>query len=76
MDSKCRSCGADILWVRMADTDRPHPVDALSLQQRMVLDGPLASAKRGAVRWTGTSHFATCPNAADHRKSRAAKDKP
>jgi hypothetical protein len=71
----CRSCGAPILWARtlknrlMPIDAEPDPKGALVMQagsgraivrQLTELDAP--------ERLRYTSHFATCPNAKQHRK--------
>jgi hypothetical protein len=60
--SKCRSCGARIQWVEMESGSR-MPLDVNS--QRMVVVG---DDGKGHVLAAFTSHFATCPNASEHRK--------
>lgn len=65
--SKCRGCGADIIWA-VTESGKRMPIDPKS-EKRLVLmgrdgnRGPLAMA-----RDTYMSHFATCPNAADFRR--------
>jgi len=66
----CKSCGQPIVWVTMLDTGKAMPIDKTTIEKRVVLDGPWS---RGAVRDTGLSHFATCPNAAEHRKPKPAR---
>jgi hypothetical protein len=76
----CRSCGASILWVRTERGNR-MPMDATPVPEgtrhtyvlRDVTSpwGPLAIAAAsdelpGEVYYG--SHFATCPNAAQHRR--------
>lgn len=75
----CTSCGADILWVKSIGGS-PMPLNAQS-----VGDGNIAVIDNvGHVRkgemfepfYDGPlykSHFATCPNAAKHRKSKKEK---
>jgi hypothetical protein len=83
--SHCRSCGAEVVWcVTAADKNMPmdaapvedgtfhifleqsgtirahHTKDGLML---VMMDGTFQIAPRF------TSHFATCPNAAEHRKN-------
>lgn len=75
--STCSSCGAQILWIRTL-SGRPMPVDATPVQVMVHLGQgerdergdmvPLYSSKRGYI-----SHFATCPNASQHRKTAPAK---
>lgn len=65
MDIKrCRSCGAEIHWVRMM-SGKKMPVDVR--HQTVVVEHPtepgLYITKVGY-----TSHFATCPNTDQHRK--------
>jgi hypothetical protein len=79
--SRCRSCNAEILWAR-TERGKKMPLDAdaytglapgglFVLREIDDWDGPLALAAWGLL---GTephyrSHFATCPDAADHRKA-------
>jgi hypothetical protein len=69
--SKCRSCGAKIFWYYTA-SGKLMPVDA-----EPCADGNLAINYDGTVMVVGSgsgrqpryrSHFATCPNAARHRR--------
>lgn len=62
----CRSCGAAIRWIVMVSGKR-MPVDAKPAKLIVLDDMP---EPRGAVVDCWTSHFATCPNAAQHRKGR------
>lgn len=58
--AKCRSCGAEIVWLK-TDAGKNMPVDA-----ETVVD-------EGATIFDPdqmTSHFATCPDAAKHRKNK------
>lgn len=72
----CRSCGAEITWTRTG-TDRAMPLDPHPHPDGNVLIeggtctvlGPLeVELHRDQPRYR--SHFATCPNAADHRSAR------
>ena len=71
--SRCTSCGAEILWIK-TERGKLAPVDAKS-EKRFVLD-PLAARlapdapPQARLVDTFVSHFATCPNAAQHRKDR------
>jgi hypothetical protein len=79
--SACRSCGADIIWAR-TERGSKMPLDAEPVtegQHRFVLrdrsssEGPLAIAAWGLDPKTDphyVSHFATCPNADQHRSPR------
>lgn len=71
MSTTCRSCGAAILWA-VTPAGKRMPVDAQPTK-RISLDsygvktfGDLAPVAN--VVDTYTSHFATCPSAAQHRK--------
>lgn len=59
----CRSCGAEILWIE-TPKGKATPVDAA---HKMVwcLD---AETETWMLKRGHESHFATCPNAAEHRK--------
>lgn len=81
--STCRSCHAEILWAR-TETGKRMPLDAdpiadaiaetrglFVLRDRHSAEGPLAIAAWGLE---GTephyrSHFASCPDAAKHRRA-------
>lgn len=76
----CRSCGAPMVWVR-TEKQRRMPLDAepvppgtrgtFVLRDTLSPEGPLAIAA-GSDELPGelyyTSHFATCPQAAEHRR--------
>jgi hypothetical protein len=71
--SACRSCGAEIRWAHTEKSGKLAPFDA-----EPVADGAWI-IEHGEARHAGmlevdapkfTSHFATCPNADDHRKKR------
>lgn len=64
--ANCKSCGAKIEWFKMATTGRPMPVDAEPLKVIV----PTGTAGEGKVVTAYVSHFATCPDAAEHRKRR------
>ena len=78
---KCRSCGANIVWITMASGkkmpcdagmisfDLAHPGD----KEAQVYVTPEGKIARGYFDPAGdkfgyTSHFATCPNASSHRR--------
>lgn len=81
--AQCRSCGAEIIWTVTDAGGKRMPVDAhatpngnLALYFPDRGRGPVVSKTYGyheadaeAPRYT--SHFATCPKAAEHRKPRA-----
>lgn len=71
MTAHCKSCGAPILW-RVTEGGKSIPLDVEPSD-----DGNLVLFGTGAhplpKLWTGDrykSHFATCPNADQHRKAR------
>lgn len=63
----CRSCRALIRFIPSASSGAPIPVDDEAVTV-VLEDGQVVRA------WV--SHFATCPNAAHHRKRGAGKGKP
>jgi hypothetical protein len=74
---KCRSCGAPIKWVTMANSKRKNPLDA-----EPVINGNISVHPDGTARVLGAverlefegplyvSHFATCIHAKQHRKAK------
>jgi len=69
--STCRSCGAPIIWA-VTTTGAKMPLDAdpdpegLFVLERGVAVHVIDA--KGVDRYT--SHFATCPDAASHRKAK------
>lgn len=70
--ARCRSCQAEIIWAQTSG-GKKIPLDA----QPVVARGGfrLAEDRRGQtvalnVGTVYVSHFATCPNAGQHRKGR------
>lgn len=51
--SKCKSCGADIVWIRM-ESGKQNPCD-LAWVTMITVNGELVQGR--------LSHFATCPDA-------------
>lgn len=80
----CSSCQAPIRWVVVASTGRRMPIDPDPAANGNIVFRPGGSEVEyvGAPRPDGglvgdeyegrrfVSHFATCPNASKHRKSR------
>jgi hypothetical protein len=70
--SVCKSCDAPIRWVKMAATGKSMPLDVQrSASGNIVLDektGLGGFALPGDERPRYVSHFATCPNAKQHRR--------
>jgi hypothetical protein len=69
--AKCSSCGAEILWAKTA-LGKSIPLDAKG-ETRLVLlkNGGNFDAETNnevTIMQTYATHFATCPNAAQHRK--------
>ena len=75
--STCRSCGAEIIWAQ-TDSGKAMPMDAEPVLPPglfiLVRGGSLLFARSLAsshaqVPSLYQSHFATCPNADEHRQS-------
>jgi hypothetical protein len=75
----CKSCGAPIRWVKMAGSGKSMPLDdvpsaegTVSVERGVghVLSGLAIVAYDGPLF---VSHFATCPQANEHRRSAAAE---
>lgn len=69
----CRSCGAEILWA-VTEKGRRIPLDAKA-EKRFVsapcdANAPDADQVHVRVEDTYVSHFATCPQADQHRRPR------
>lgn len=80
--TKCRSCGAEIKFIQLK-SGKWNPVDpqkrtlvegegneVIVTESGEVVTGRFASLDEGANRSGYISHFATCPNANQHRKER------
>ena len=77
--AKCRSCGSAIRWIKM-ESGKYMPCDWAPVNYKPAGDGELVTLVtpdgkivRGVQDWSSpecgyTSHFATCPNAAEHRR--------
>ena len=71
----CRSCGAPILW-RETHAGRRMPIDPEPVADgNVVIEGDIAEvlkaehlARLGGDVPRYRSHFATCPQAAEHRR--------
>lgn len=69
--SICRSCGAPILW-GVTDQGRRMPLDPTAMSEGVrftFTEGVLIERVEGEL-FGHVSHFATCPNAAEHRRPR------
>lgn len=70
--SKCRSCGAEVIWVRTVN-NKNMPVDVNKVQHgNIILDDDASGYTVATVVKAGegdyVSHFSTCGEAADWRK--------
>ena len=68
----CRSCGADVRLVRTAG-GKTMPIDATPVPDgNVVLRRGIATVTTSPPPGEDTyvSHFTTCPNANDHRRTR------
>lgn len=77
--STCRSCDAPILWVTM-ESGKAMPLDADPHPDGTVLPAQVPTARAQVIKPENMaeikslglglhrSHFATCPNAAKHRR--------
>lgn len=71
----CKSCGAAIIWASIEPSGKSHPVDAEPSEAGNIALSTRAGRVVARVLKKGeeyghprrTSHFATCPNAAQHR---------
>lgn len=62
---RCSSCGAEILW-SPTDKGKNAPLDPIPVQVMFVDTGTqVVYARRAYV-----NHFATCPSAGQHRKTK------
>lgn len=79
--ANCRSCKAPVIWARTMGTgslmpleNQPHDFGTIRLEDDGVSCTVLAQLEAAAEREKGRklyrSHFASCPNAGDHRKRR------
>lgn len=78
--TKCRSCGAEIKFIKLKKSGKWNPVDTVKhtiikgegheviiTDDGEVATGRFASREEGANASGYISHFATCPNANAHR---------
>lgn len=73
--SKCRSCGAAVVWARMATSGKLSPFQLDEAGEWVIVDEVASHQGRApegidpaAPRFT--SHFSTCPNAGTWRKKK------
>lgn len=69
--SRCRGCGAEIVWATSKSTERPIPLHAVSKEKRAAVVS-VDEAGEPIVRVVDTyiPHHAVCPKADDFRKQR------
>lgn len=72
---RCRTCHAPILWVRMAGSGKANPLDPEPREDgNIVLDDEgdavyLRPRQGGSALVTYVSHFSTCPDSKQHRRT-------
>lgn len=71
MPAKCSSCGAEIVWAK-TDSGKSMPLSIKSHEKRFVLRDPAGGEASTRMVETYLSHFADCPNAAQHRKEKTS----
>lgn len=64
----CKSCAKPIRWIRTQERDKPMPVDARRISVMVPTQSRRSGTPVAKQQWGYTSHFATCPDAAEHRK--------
>jgi len=64
--AQCKSCGAEIVWGQ-TDKGKAIPLDAAPEQRFICVAYPSFDVLRLVP--TYQTHFATCPNAKEHRKN-------
>jgi hypothetical protein len=69
MPSRCRSCNAPIEWAHTAKGHR-IPLDVVAGPAPNLIVDEHGVAHYAATGGTHTSHFATCPDATQHRQPR------
>jgi hypothetical protein len=72
--ANCRSCGASVIWAETA-MGKAMPLDETPTPtgNMVLITGKTRAVNdedRELKRETYTSHFATCPDAAQHRRPR------
>jgi len=78
----CRSCGAEIVWTR-TENGSPMPLDpgefpiventqgsilAVAANGKVIRGDRVSDSYEGGYILARISHFATCPNAKEHRR--------
>ena len=65
--SKCSSCGAEIIWAK-TPAGKNMPLDAKP-ETRWIAEGGGGQESTCRPVQVRVSHFSTCPNADQHRRS-------
>lgn len=78
---QCKSCQAQIFWGKWRQSGKSMPIDCVPnleignvvvmhrrYEDRLIFDKYDEAEHHGRLRYT--SHFATCPQSAAHRKAR------
>lgn len=84
MATKCRSCGEEIIWIKMK-SGKAMPCDVKPIPYRESFSGgmklvtPAGDVISGNYDGTSDnfayiSHFATCPNADQHRRKKNGRE--
>ncbi len=75
--TRCKSCGAPVLWCKVTNSDRRMPVDPEPSSRGNVRVVNGFATVLGALEVHAAdaeplylSHFVTCPQAAKHRRAR------
>jgi hypothetical protein len=73
--NRCKSCRRAVQWVEMASSGKRMPLDVAPAANGTIVIG--ADGKgyvdRNPGRAKFDSHFATCPNAQQHRRARSSE---
>lgn len=70
--TSCRTCGADIRWLRLAKSGKAIPIDPNPNPEGTLIikDGMGHTAPEDHKGPRYMTHFATCPDAKYHRRHR------
>lgn len=69
MTSRCKTCGAEIVWV-VVPSGKSMPLDARATTQWVIdPEGAQGGSPRAKPVQARASHFSTCPQADQHRRT-------
>ena len=74
--SQCRSCDAEIIWAKTLPNGKNIPVDPVPVKGGNIQLELIGGKQRAIIHPSDpeitrhVSHFATCPNAKEHRRDR------